>query len=204
LSGAVASLSAGSNHTCAVLTNGLGQCWGLNTSGQLGNGTIASVTPIAVATLQNAVEAVAAWQGDYSCALLSDGTAKCWGANGSGQLGDGSTSARNLPVSVSGLEGAVHLTAGNVHTCALSRYGAYCWGLNANGQLGDGTTTQRTTPVSVWDLGEGVTSIAAGYRHTCAIPWDGTPHCWGQNNAGQIGDGTTTQRLTRTPVSSFP
>jgi len=135
---------------------------------------------------------------DFSCGI-SSGAVKCWGTNGSGQLGDGSTIRRLTPVSVSGISDAVVLVAGRSHTCAIRQGGTVaCWGANDAGQLGDGTTSRRLTPVPVSGLSNAV-DLAAGERHTCALLGDGTVKCWGDNGNGQLGDGTQTRRST--PVS---
>jgi alpha-tubulin suppressor-like RCC1 family protein len=137
---------------------------------------------------------------DHTCALLNDGTARCWGYNGYGALGDGTTTQRLAPVAVSGISSAVALTAGENHTCALLANGtARCWGSNYAGQLGDGTTTERSTPVAVSGL-SGAVALTAGGAHTCALLANGTARCWGDNNNGQLGDGTTTGRLTPVAV----
>jgi alpha-tubulin suppressor-like RCC1 family protein len=187
-------------HTCVALTSGLGQCWGAGSNGQLGNGITANPVPYYVAGLQNAVDVTASFDGNYSCARLSDGTARCWGANTFGGLGDGTTATRSLPVVVSGLGNAVQMSAGQYHTCAVLTDGtARCWGYNGNGGLGDGTTTARSTPTLVANV-SGVATIAAGYRHSCAVLTNGTAKCWGDNGNGEIGDGTLVQRrkpLTR-------
>jgi alpha-tubulin suppressor-like RCC1 family protein len=200
-------VAAGASHTCALLTDGTARCWGLNDNGQLGDGTTtARLTPVAVSGLSNAIAITAGYH--YTCALLSNGTARCWGENNHGQLGDGTTTARLTPVAVSGLNNAVAIAAGDYHTCALLGNGAArCWGDNTYGQLGDGTTTERHTPVAVCAGGvAGCTStltkavaITAGDYHTCALLSDGTARCWGENNHGQLGDGTTTEQ--HTPVA---
>jgi hypothetical protein len=156
---------------------------------------------VVVSGLTNAV-AIAAG-GAYTCALLSDGTARCWGYNSDGQLGDGTTTQRLTPVAVSGLTNAVAIATGSYHTCALLSDGsARCWGGNNNGQLGDGTTTKRLTPVTVIGLTNTV-AIAGGDFHTCVLRSNGTARCWGHNTFGQLGDGTTTQRTTPVTVSGL-
>jgi alpha-tubulin suppressor-like RCC1 family protein len=205
LSGVVG-IAAGFAHTCALMETGQAKCWGDNTYGQLGDGNTASLVAAAfVANLQGAVEIATSFDDNYSCALISDGTARCWGYNGNGNLGDGSLTSRNLPVAVSALSGATHLSTGRLHTCALISDGtARCWGFNSNGQLGDGTTVQKTVPTVVTGL-TGATAIAAGYAHTCAVTGNATgAKCWGLNGNGQVGDGTVVQRTTQTTVLSFP
>ncbi|MBK9232333.1 MAG: hypothetical protein IPO15_16155 [Anaerolineae bacterium] len=136
---------------------------------------------------------------DHTCAVTADGGVKCWGVNDRGQLGDGTTEQRGAPVDVSGLmSGVVAVSAGRGHTCALTTAGGVkCWGSNEFGQLGDGTGAAQLTPVDVVGLTAGVTAISAGGEHTCALTTAGGPKCWGNNIHGQLGDGTTEERLTR-------
>ena len=129
----------------------------------------------------------------HTCAVTSVGSVKCWGTNWIGQLGDGTDTPRHTPVEVSGLSsGVIAVVAGATHNCALtSAGGVKCWGSNAYGQLGDGTDTPRLTPVEVSGLTSEVTAIAAGDDHTCALTSAGRVKCWGRNDYGQLGDGTT-------------
>jgi alpha-tubulin suppressor-like RCC1 family protein len=139
----------------------------------------------------------------HTCALLADGTAKCWGNNYDGQLGDGTNTNKNTPVTVSGLTNAVAIAGGAAHTCALLSDGtAKCWGNNYYGQLGDGTFIDKNTPVTVSGLTNAV-AIAASFYHTCALLSDGTAKCWGRNDYGQLGDGTNTNKNTPVTVSGL-
>src|SRR5213594_1694197 len=197
----------GDAHTCALLGDGTVQCWGVGDSGQRGDGTFNNISTVPVAVvgmggaghLTNAV-AVAA-RGYHSCALLGDGTVRCWGRNADGQLGDGTVAdpatgppGSSTPVQVSGITGAAAVIAGGYHTCALFADGtAWCWGRSDDGQLGNGARASASTPVPVTNL-TGVTAMTAGFYHTCALLPNGTVWCWGRNDEGQLGDGTTVGR----------
>jgi alpha-tubulin suppressor-like RCC1 family protein len=197
LASGVAAIAAGYSHTCALLSTGGVQCWGYNYYGQLGDGTTTDrLALVSVVGLASGVVAITAGE-FHTCALLLTGGAQCWGYNGHGQLGDGTTTQRLAPDSVVGLaSGVAAIASGGYHTCALTSAGAVqCWGYNYYGQLGDGTTTDRLAPVSVVGLASGVVAITAGDLHTCALLFTGGAQCWAYNGYGQLGDGTTTQRL---------
>jgi alpha-tubulin suppressor-like RCC1 family protein len=191
---------AGRLHSCALFSDGRVRCWGYNYYGQLGDGggpnrsvpalvsNLAGLTVVAIGAGQN-----------HTCAVISDGTLRCWGWNGYGQLGDGSNNNnRPTPVTVQGLAGVsiAAVSGGWGHTCAVTGSGAvYCWGFNSNGQLGDATYDWRYTPVAVAGLsGLVATSVAVAGTHSCARFVGGSVRCWGWNQDGQLGDGTTVSR----------
>jgi hypothetical protein len=200
-------VSAGDLHTCARASAGGVKCWGNNDSGELGDGTTTDrPTPVDVSGLTSGVAAVTAAKGqDYTCARTSAGGVKCWGANDFGQLGDGTTRERRVPVDVSGLTSGVAEVAAAGHTCALtSAGGVKCWGSNEEGELGDGTTTERHTPVDVSGLTSGVAAISAGAgHHTCALTRAGGVKCWGNNDIGQLGQVCRTPCTTPVDVSGL-
>ncbi len=188
-------ISPGEHHTCAVTAAGAAKCWGRNDDyGQLGNGTKSnSPTPIQVNNLGSGVIAVASAY-NHTCALTKEGAVKCWGANGFGQLGIGSTDGMaTTPTDVAGLgSGVSAIAAGSRHTCALTDQGAaYCWGRNTYGELGNNSTGDQNAPVPVSNMTSGVVSIAGGFYHTCGVTGDGAAKCWGYNNNGQLGDNST-------------
>ncbi len=186
--------SAGSLHTCAVLTGGGVKCWGSNSSGQLGNGrtTFSEPVPVGVVGLDSGVVQISSG-GDHTCALTDAGAVKCWGSNAVGELGDGTTTDSPTPVDAAGLGSGIRtVRAGGSHTCAVKSGGSLvCWGANGDGELGDGSTDNRLEPVDVRGLSSGVFDVATGNFHTCAITEFRGLKCWGDNIDGQLGIGTT-------------
>jgi alpha-tubulin suppressor-like RCC1 family protein len=201
----VVSIAAGSNHGLALCSDGTLAAWGYNSSGQLGDGSTTSRN-VPVAVDQSGVLAgktiVALAGGLYhSLALCSDGTLAAWGRNDRGQLGDGSTTNRSVPVDVtqSGVlagKTVVAIGAVSYHSLALCADGTLAgWGYNGFSQLGDGSNINRNVPVAVDQSGvladKNVVSLAAGGSHSLALCADGTLAAWGSNSSGQFGDGST-------------
>ena len=187
LSSGVSAIAAGEIHTCALMSGGGVRCWGNGGYGQLGNRKNDDRTvPVNVSGLDRGVTAIAAG-GLHTCALTNGGLVRCWGDGLNGQ--SGTSNASNVPVDVPGLTGPVAaIAAGAFHTCALpSGGGVTCWGANESGQLGDGTTRASIVPVAALGLSSGVTAIAAGTDHTCAVTSDARVTCWGSNGRGQLG-----------------
>ena len=207
-----ASVHPGGRHTCALDTDGRAYCWGDNTSGQLGDGTIAGssepprLRPQAVsgnyrfAALQSGAF--------HTCGLVSDGTAYCWGSNGNSRLGTEISGSSPVPTPVTGDVRFAAITLGDRHTCAVALTGyAYCWGNNLRGELGDATTDERRMPTAVAG-NHTFTSISAGYEHTCGLVAGGAAYCWGADYDGALGapetdvcvTGTTSTPCNRTPT----
>jgi alpha-tubulin suppressor-like RCC1 family protein len=191
----VVAISAGYSHTCALSLGGGVKCWGDNLLAQLGtNDNFNRTEPTNVVGLSTGVAAIATG-GFHTCALMTTGGVKCFGYNGSGQVGDPASGFRSKLVDVVGLTaGVVAITAGLSHTCALTTGGGVkCWGSNFNGP----------TPVDVAGLTSGIAAIAAGSGHTCALTEGGGVKCWGGNQFGQLGDNSTDDRLNPVDVAGL-
>ncbi len=195
----------GQFHTCIVTTTGVVQCWGSNGFGQLGNGTkIDSLTPVIVSGVSSGVS-VLATGASHNCAVTADTGLSCWGSNEYGQLGNGTETTSSSPVKVSGMTGGVSgVSAGLRHTCAIRNDVMKCWGFNFYGQLGDGSTDSSNTPVNVSGLTGKIDSIRVGYMHTCALMDGGGVRCWGDNQYGQLGDGSSIEKHVPASVIGFP
>lgn len=200
----VIQLAVGRGYACALRSDGTVWCWGDNGYGQLGNGTTRdSPTPSQVRRLDGLprVTYIAAGFG-HTCAVLAEGSLRCWGWNSRGELGDGSITSQPYPTAVSGLLGIVEVGAGFDYTCARNNTGAVvCWGSNDRGQLGNGSTVESRTPVTVGG-GLVASAISVGYYHACLHSAARTVHCWGDNGVGQLGDiSSESMRLTPGPAA---
>lgn len=176
----------GGSQVCSII-GGTVSCRGGTDRGQGGGAAVAGLRALAAGV-------------SHGCGLEEDGTAWCWGANESGQLGNGSTEDPRSAVKVVTETPFSLVAAGLSHTCALDGGGGVsCWGRNLNGQLGDGSRTDHGQPSPV--SGENsFQSLAAGWNHTCALTDTGQAFCWGLNGDGQVGDGTRVDRLVPTRV----
>jgi alpha-tubulin suppressor-like RCC1 family protein len=206
----VVKVATGGRHTCAVVqmeTSDAVKCWGANDHGQLGNGTNAeSRAPIDVAGLVGVRVTALTAGSDHTCVLLDTGEVLCWGYNGYGQLGNGSTVSSNVPLAVTlpGGETVTSIASGQNHNCLLTagRY-VYCWGFNEFGQVGDGVMPPPPaypTPTRVNSLAGTATAVDTGGNHACALNTDGTVQCWGANDSGQLGNDRADLDVHSSPI----
>lgn len=198
----IAGVVGGAGHSVALRSDGALFSWGTNLSGALGNGgIIGSTVPVPVTACESGVfpsvtvsaraKRLAAAR-DYALVVRTDGIVQSWGRNDAGQLGDGTTTNRNTPVTVLGVGGASAVSAGWSHALALKSDGtARAWGSNSFGQLGTGDNLQQLTSVLVPGL-SGITGVAGGGFHSVAVKNDGTVWAWGLNADGQLGTGNNT------------
>ena len=188
-------VTAGLNYSCSALVDGAVKCWGNDKKGQLGDGGSKSqTTPVSVSGLTNVLGVTAVGE-FHACALELEEVVSCWGANESGQA----------PALVEGLGGtAVSVGGGSGFTCVLLASGHIeCFGDNFFGELGDGTTTESATPVSVSGISNATTLSAGGGGSACASLSNGEIKCWGANEMGELGNGTTTNSTTPVSVSGI-
>lgn len=202
----VTAIATGREHTCALTSAGGVKCWGRNEYSQIGEGKKdwRYLAPVDVPGLRRHVTAIGA--GDYhSCAVTDRGAVRCWGDMLDCAMTTDIDVQLRRPTEVEGLsQGATAIDAGMCHTCVVTTGGgAQCWGRNDAGQLGDGTEESTWTPVGVNGLSRGVVDIRPGALHTCALMTSGGVRCWGNNEYGQLGDGTTTDSLTPVAVAGL-
>jgi alpha-tubulin suppressor-like RCC1 family protein len=201
----IAQIDAGDGHTCARLTDGTARCWGDNFEGQLADTTTDDRhLPTVVLREDGLAPLIGIAQidaGFHTCARLTNGQARCWGSNWEGELGDGTTEERHLPVVVTvpggtALTGVAQISASDTFTCArLTNRQVRCWGRNEYGQLGDGTEVPHPRARLV-RLANGkpladVVQLTTGRDQVCALLRSSKVRCWGDNDAGQLGIGTT-------------
>jgi len=200
----VVSVGAGHSHSCAVMNDWTVDCWGSNSSGQLGIGSRfpALSAPGTVTGLADVVGVEAGIS--HTCAWTGSGRVLCWGSDFRGQLGRRSVQYfSRVPVDVAGLETVVDLAAGGDHTCAVGIGGqVWCWGANDSGQLGTGDLVDSGVPVRVPGLDE-VISVTAGEQHTCAVRADRTARCWGEGSSGRLGNGSSVDSSSPVAVTGL-
>lgn len=209
---AVAMISAGWYHSCAYNNSGA-LCWGEGNGGRLGNGdTTDKLTPTYVTDLSSNGDLFGiSAGGDHSCAIIDTDpgagvtkTAKCWGFNSSGQVGDGTVDQRNTPVNVSDMaDGVTAIHAGSGFTCAIKGNLAWCWGGGQSGQLGNGVDGQSNVPVQVLNSNVSM-QLSTGDSHACNIDGGGSVNCWGSNYFGQLGNETDEHSNVAKRVTGLP
>jgi alpha-tubulin suppressor-like RCC1 family protein len=195
----LASIRVGSGHSCALTIAGTAYCWGNGGLGQRGDGSITVRVTSPTPVLGGLTFASLSLGHEHSCALTSDGSAYCWGANHRGEIGDSTTEHRSVPAPVLGGLSFASLAAGVTSTCGVLASGeAYCWGLV--GLVDGGGVVSSLMPSPVSDKLR-FFSISPGATHICGIGLDNTAYCWGRNPDGQLGVGDLDDRPTPTPVA---
>lgn len=199
-------VETGENHTCALDSNGKAYCWGYGGDSQIGNGsTLSRRVPTAVSQPAGVTFVKLSSTYKHACGLTSGGQAYCWGDNPFGQLGDSTVVDRSTPVAVQQPAGVTFagIAAGGNATCAWTSAGqAYCWGDDTYGQIGNGAAAGNRIPVAVSQpAGVAFGLVVADHTHACGLDGVGQTWCWGRNNYGQVGDGTSTNRNVPTATS---
>jgi alpha-tubulin suppressor-like RCC1 family protein len=186
--GPVRAFSLGAMATCAVTQAGSAKCWGDNRNGKLGTGTTESaLSPVQVVGLETGVTQISA-NGSCTCAVMDLGTAKCWGQNTSGQLGNATTEPSLVPVDVIGLSDATLIQVGYEHACALLADATVkCWGSDTRGELGSHRDADNAR-VPGPGLSGVVQLSTAGLTNCTVLSSPATIECWGTNSYGELGD----------------
>ncbi|WP_157209257.1 RCC1 domain-containing protein [Mariniflexile maritimum] len=195
-------IDAGFSHTLGISNDGHLWAWGLNSNGQLGDGTNTNKNNPIQITTDNDWKSISA-ETNHTVALKTNKTLWAWGNNVHGQIGDGTNINKNIPTQI-GTDNNWEIlsTGGGDHTFAIKTDGTlWGWGDNSYGQLGDNTNESKNTPTQIgnstnWDI------ISIGADHTVAIKTDGTLWAWGKNNFGQLGDGTFTDKNAPVQIGS--
>ena len=201
------SVSAGNAHTCGLTSGGAAYCWGNNQYGQIGDSTtVFAGSPVAVRMPTGVTFSEIHAAERHTCALDgSTGQAYCWGYGGDGAIGNNSLIGPRIPTAVQQPGGVTFtsIATESFHSCGVTSGGqGYCWGRNDWSQLGDSTTTNRKTPVAVVQpSGVAFASMTANGTVTCGVTSAGQEYCWGLNNRGQLGIGSTTSTRVPTAVS---
>jgi alpha-tubulin suppressor-like RCC1 family protein len=198
-------VSAGYSYTCATRDDTTLWCWGWNLEGELGIGNTDNQDQPHQVTVPAADGWASIAASNHTCATRGDATLWCWGYNGSGQLGIGNSSNQDLPAQVTSpaSTGWTSASSGGFHTCATRTHALWCWGSNTYGQLGIGSTAGHYLPQRVVvPTGTGWSLIALGSHHTCATHTGHTLWCWGNNDQGQLGIGSTTDQDLPQQVTS--
>lgn len=189
------------NHVCARVNNGTVRCWGANDVGQLGTGSVSAMSSLPVTVAGVSGVAAVATGGFHGCALLTNGTVRCWGQGTDGQLGNGGLTNSSSAVAVTGITDGIAISAGTYHNCVLRTGGAIsCWGDNSYSQTGSSAVAdfpETKTPVALTTI-TGASSVYAAGFHTCALVSGGVK-CWGDNSLGALGNGGTPTK-SATPV----
>jgi alpha-tubulin suppressor-like RCC1 family protein len=195
-------VTTGLYHACGVTMDDRAWCWGSNRRGELGNGmTSPGREPVAVAGSLRFRQVSAGW--NHTCGVTVDDRAYCWGLNTDGQLGDSTQTMAIQPVPVAGGRRFRQVDGGGFHTCAVTPDNrAYCWGWNLFGQIGDSRTTpRRLWPVRAVTGGLSFRRVEAAGNGSCGVTTGDVAYCWGQNQEGGLGDGTTINRFAPVPVA---
>ena len=196
-------VSAGTEHTAAIKTDGTLWSWGDGGRGRLGDATLTNVsTPVTTFAGGTNWKQVSAGT-EHTAAIKTDGTLWSWGAGNRGQLGNAQVTDRSTPVTTfAGGTNWKQVSAGSLHTAAIKTDGTlWSWGDGTDGRLGNNSETNVSTPVTTFAGGTNWKQVAGGFAHTAAVKTDGTLWSWGDRGSGQLGTNDVTDRST--PVTTF-